>query len=225
MKTIAVLPLLLLSATALAQDEGAEEAAEAAEAAPVTYAMGDSGSRLYVITRKDSSTLASALSHDHAIEAKGWTGSITWTDGDPSACKLEFSVPAGQLVVDPSDLRSKAGLEGEGPGDSDKETIKEGMLGKDQLDASSHPNITFSSSGCSGSGTSITVKGTFTLRGKGKAVSVPLTISAADGRISAAGSFDIKATDHGFEPFSALFGQLKNLDEMTIVLDVKGSAR
>jgi hypothetical protein len=43
--------------------------------------------------------------------------------------------------------------------------------------------------------------------------------------MSAAGTFSAKATDFGFEPYSALLGALKNRNEMKFTVDVKGAAQ
>ncbi|MFZ5482007.1 MAG: hypothetical protein ACOZNI_34925 [Myxococcota bacterium] len=42
------------------------------------------------------------------------------------------------------------------------------------------------------------------------------------GQLRATGRFTIRATEFGFEPYSAFLGAVKNLDEMEVVVDVVG---
>lgn len=217
--------LALFVAPAHAQDEaaaeGTEEAAEEPAESASTYALSGT---IYVVVRKDEDTFASALSHNHAVKASGWSGSVTWHPSDASQCKVEISVPVASLVVDDNATRSLAGL-GEGPSDSDRQTIKENMLAADQLNGSKFPSVTFSSTSCSGTSGNVTVKGNMGLRGKTKAISPSLSVSADGSTFSAKGSFGVKHTDFGFEPFSALFGQLKNSNDLTFHVDVTGKAQ
>ena len=210
---------------ALAEDPAAEAAPEPAAApapSPVRYTLG-AGTALHVRVYKDPDTVAAGLSHDHAIASTQHSGSATWTVGDPSACKLDITVPVAGLDPDPDALRSKVGL----PGVLDagaRAEIKEHMLDSDQLNAKAFPNITFQSTGCSGSGEAITVAGKLTIRGKTKDVSVKMKVKADASGFSASGSLPIKATDYGFQPFSALLGALKNKNEMTLVVNLVGKA-
>lgn len=207
------------AAPAWAQDPAAAPAAPPA-AAPVRYALG-AGTALHVRVYKDPDTVASGLSHDHAIASTTHSGSVTWTVGDPAACKLEITVPVAGLDPDPDALRSKVGLPGVIEASARAE-IKEHMLDTEQLNAKAFPNITFASTACSGSGEAITVAGKLSIRGKTKDVSVKMKVKADASGFSASGSLPIKATDFGFQPFSALLGALKNKNDMTLVVNLVG---
>lgn len=65
----------------------------------------------------------------------------------------------------------------------------------------------------------MTLKGDFTMHGTTQAVSIPVTVSDTDG-LSLKGSFPVKATDYGIEPYSAMFGAVANKDEMKITFDL-----
>jgi len=217
--------LSLLVAPAHAQDEAAEGADEAAVEEVVesstTYALSGN---LYVVVRKDEDTTLSALSHNHAVKASGWSGTVTWHPSDASQCQVEISVPVASLIVDEGSTRALAGL-GEGPSDSDRNTIKENMLAADQLNGSKFPSITFSSTSCSGTSGNVTVKGNLSIRGATKAISPSLAVTADGSSFSAKGSFSVNHTDFGFDPFSAMFGQLKNNNELAFHVDVAGKAQ
>ena len=163
-------------------------------------------------------TLAADLSHDHAIQAVGWSGKGTWDWEDYSTCNISISVPVNNLQVDTPEIRKLAGLEGT-ISESMRKDVKKHMLSDIQLNAEKYPMITFQSTGCEGSDTEVTLNGNFTMHGMTKPISIPITISDSDG-LSIKGSFPVKATDYGFEPYSAMFGAVANKNEMKITFDL-----
>lgn len=208
-----------LTSNALAADPApAPAAAPAAAPTIATYTLDPIKSALYVQVYKDPSTLGAGLSHDHVVAATAWSGKVTWDTANVGACKVSITVPTSGLVNDESSLRAKVGyttmLD-----DGDRAEVKEHMLAADQLAASSFPNITFTSTSCAAPGT---VSGTMSIHGVGKAVSAPFTITADGTNFTAKGSWKVKLSDFGVAPFSALFGQLKNLDEVKFTIDAKG---
>ena len=86
-------------------------------ATPRDYAFLSNKGILYVQVYK-ADTLASAASHDHAIQAVGWSGKSTWDHDDYSSCNISISVPVNNLQVDKPEVRKLANIEG---------TISEGM--------------------------------------------------------------------------------------------------
>ena len=224
MKVAAVfIPAFMTSSMAFAQD-APEEATPVEEAAPAPVTYDLSKSDLIIQVFKDTEGLGAALSHDHAIKAGTVTGSFTWDAADPSACRLTVTVPVASLSPDETAVRKQVGLEGEVSA-SQREEIKENMLSKEQLNGANHKEITFVSSGCSGGGDNVTLKGQLSIRGKARNVSVPVWFSADASGFSAKGTLAINATDHGFEPYSALFGQLANRNEMKLHVNLAGAAK
>jgi len=225
---VAVAGMLVLSAGALAQTAPATTTTTttttmtAPTPAPISYKLDNSAGAIYVQVYKDPTTLAASLSHDHIIVSKGWSGSVTWDPTNPGACKVDITVPVNQLDNDNVDWRKKVGYDTV-LDDGDRAEVKEHMLEEDQLNAAKYPTISFKATKCEGSGTAIKVTGDFTLRGVTKSISVPMTISATDTAITAKGSFKVNQSSFGFQPYSALLGQLKNKDEMSFTIDVKGN--
>lgn len=227
MSRFSALPLMVLS-LALSAGALAQTPPPATEAPPppapvaVTYKLDPAAGNIYVQVFKDAETLAASLSHDHVVKAKGWTGSVTWDSTSPATCKVELSLPVAQLENDAPDLRKKVGYDSV-LDDGDRAEVKKHMLDTDQLNAAKFPTISFKATKCEGTGSSIKVSGDFTLHGVSKPVTVPMTITADGNTLTAKGSFKAKQSDYGITPFSALLGQLKNKDEMTFTIDVKGN--
>ncbi|MCB9794119.1 MAG: YceI family protein [Alphaproteobacteria bacterium] len=205
-------------------NEPATEPTPPTQPARATYTFDPSRSSLTVQVYKDPDTVGAALSHDHVIAARAWTGQATWDPSDLSACKVSFTVPVARLDVDPPKLRAAVGLEGE-LSEKQREEVKGNMLAKDQLWGDQHPNITFTSTGCAAKGEQVEVAGRLNIRGVDKDMRVTMTVSADGQSFTASGSFRAKATDFGFEPFTAGFGALKNKDAMRFAVSVTGSAR
>lgn len=218
--------IALMSGYASAEEPGEalpEAAPAEAPAAPEprTWKLDPGSSTLFVLVKHDPNTALSGLAHDHTVAATGWSGQVTWTEGDPSACKVEITVPVSGLVIDPPGLRQRAGLEGE-TDEGDKTKISDNMWGSRQLEKDRFPSITFASTSCSGSGTAITVAGNMSIHGVTKAVSLPMTISVSGDSFAAKGTMPSTASTWGFQPFTAAFGAIKNLDELQFTIDVRG---
>lgn len=188
-----------------------------------TFALDPGPSRLYVIVRNDTSTLASRLGHDHAISAETFRGTVEWDVSDPTACKVDISFPITALQVDPGNLRAEAGLDPDGAvGDGAKKTIRGNFSKKNQLWADQFPEIRYRATSCSGTTGAIEVTGDLTIRGTAKRLTVPLTIDVNATSFRAQGRFKASHQDFGFKPFSNLAGALRNLPELEFVFDLQG---
>lgn len=175
------------------------------------YAVSNSDTLLYIKVYKDPDTVAAGLSHDHAIRAATVSGNVTWDAASPGSCSVAITVPVSSLTPDETWLRQAAGLEGE-LDDGMREDVKKNMLSVGQLNGNAHPNITFQSTSC----TSSSISGNLTIRGKSQPVTMNATFADHEGGVKITGSLGITASQFGFEPYSALFGQLKNRDNMEL---------
>lgn len=213
---IPMMPMLLWSVAASAED--VPPAPAAAEAR--TWKLDPAASVLYVLVKHDTSTTLANMAHDHTIAATGWTGTVVWNPADPTACKVDITVPVAGLVVDPPGYRERANLHGETE-ESDKPKILDNMWGSRQLDKDRFPSITFSSTSCSGAGP-VVVSGNMTIHGVSRPVSLPMNITVDGDTFSAKGRLPSSTSQWGFEPFTAAMGMIKNLDELEFTIDVKG---
>jgi len=182
------------------------------------YTMDATSSELYVQVFKDPDTLGAGLSHDHVIQAAGWNGSISWDSADPSSCAIVVSVPVNRLVVDEPSLRQRVGYDTT-LSDSQREDVRGKMIGDGQLDGATYPLITFRSTSCN----SDSITGDLSIHGVAKSVTMAATIAADDANFSASGQLSIRASQFGFQPFSALMGQLKNRDDMLLHIKLVGT--
>ncbi|MEE2751461.1 MAG: YceI family protein [Myxococcota bacterium] len=193
-------------------------------AAPVEYSLVPQQSLIYVQVFKDPNTMGAGLSHDHVVKATGWRGSVTWDAEDISACKVSITVPVSGLVIDESSMREQVGYDAM-LSDSQRGDVREKMLSSGQLDGDSFSEISFNSTGCTESGTTVNVAGTMKLRGKQAKVVAQMKITADGESFKANGTMKTQGTKFGMEPFSAMFGQLKNQDDLQFTIRVKGSGK
>jgi polyisoprenoid-binding protein YceI len=212
--------LLLCGPVAFAEDVDMDATAEAT--GPTTYTLDPAKSVLAVLVKYDRNALVGG--HDHVIQASSFDGTVTWAPDDMGACKVSVSFPVDALVVDPPGSRDRAGLEGT-TGDGDKRKIKNNFMSKSQLDASNYPRVSFESTSCKADEDGAVVTGPLTLRGVGHTVSADMKISADGETFSATGSFSAVHSDWGFDPYTALFGSLRNDESLSFTIDVKGSAK
>ena len=189
-------------------------------ATPQDYAFLSNKGILYVQVYK-AETLASAASHDHAIQAVGWSGKATWDHEDYSSCDISITVPVNNLQVDKPEVRKLANIEGT-ISESMRMDVKKHMLSDVQLDAEKYPTISFKSSSCEGSDGKATLKGNFTLHGVTNPIEVSVKVSSENG-LRLQGSFPVKGTDYGIQPYSAMFGAVGNKDGLNITLDLQAA--
>jgi polyisoprenoid-binding protein YceI len=188
------------------------------------FVRDEGSSMLYILVFKDPDTLAAGLSHDHVVRATGWTGSFRWDPKDPKACDVQISVPVDKLAVDEPHMRKKVGFESTVK-DSDRAKIKKTMLGEKQLYSETHPTISFASRKCTGMDGGVVVAGMFELRGKKRPVAIEMKVARQGKRLTATGELKLKATDFGFDAFSAGLGALKNQNEMKLTVHFVGDSK
>jgi polyisoprenoid-binding protein YceI len=184
----------------------------------VTYRLGR---RSYASVLIKYDRKATIPGHDHVLVSRDVRGQVTWTEGNPSACKINVEIPASSLLVDPPGSRKRAGLEGE-TSEGDRKAILENALGKRQLDAAQFPTLSFVSTACLADGDRVKVSGMLTIHGVGKAVSPSMNIQVAEGVFTARGRLAATHADFGMEPYTAVLGALRNDPALSFDLEFVG---
>jgi len=195
------------------EDVPADEPTEAA-----SYTLDPAQSVLWVRTFKDT-----ALTHDHAIHATGWSGTILWDPEDATKCQVSIAVPVSGLVVDDPGVRQAAGIQADPPDEGDRRTIRDTMMGAEQLDIDGFPAITFTASKCSGTEGAVSVTGDLTVHGVTKAVTAAMNVSVEGGVFTADGGLDASHSDFGMTPFTFLLGAFANGEKLQFGVNVVGN--
>ena len=150
---------------------------------------------------------AAKAGHNLLLHVTAWQATLEVGD-DPTETSIV-------LDADATSLRVREGTGGmQALGDDDKASIQETI----DNDVLKRTGIAFRSTGVqtSADGSLMNVRGELTIVGKTCPIGFDLTVDA-DGRIS--GSAVIRQTDWGITPYSTLFGALKVVDEVEVVID------
>ncbi len=172
---------------------------------PGTHSFGPGNGTLSVKTGRTGA--AAKAGHNLLIHVTAWQAT------------LELGEDAAQtsivLDADATSLRVREGTGGmQALGDDDKANIQQTI----DDDVLKRTGIAFRSTAVQTSpdGSRMTVQGELTMVGKTCPIGFDLTVGD-DGRIS--GSAVVKQTDWGITPYSTLFGTLKVVDEVEVVID------
>lgn len=182
-----------------------------------TYKIVGAKSRVTIFSKTTSPVagLISRLAHTREMRTSSVSGSVVM-DGPCKPKSVDVSVSASSLsVVKKDDL-------------NDDNLVTVDKVTRDKiLEAGTYPKITFKSSGMNlkftGSNFKGSVKGSFTLHGVTKKVSVPMSGSVAGNTIKAKGSLSIDQTTYGITLLSFMGGMVSVTDPVTINLDITAS--
>lgn len=191
-----------------------------------TYAVSQKDSELYVQVYHERGTLASGFAHDHVIRAGKLDGQVRFDPAQPAQCRLTLNVPVRGLVVDAPAMRREVGYK-KMLDEGDRKTVREHMLDDDQLDAGEHPTIKMVASDCqpaAGKADVYNVRLAVTVRGKTKTRTVPVRIRTKGHELSATSAFNMKHSDFGMEPYSALLGAVKVAQPIRFVAKMHANA-
>jgi polyisoprenoid-binding protein YceI len=148
--------------------------------------------------------------HGHVIRARAFTGSVQYHPGDPSASRLEITIPADSLEVltppDTAEIRKVT------------QTMRTQVLHVDQ-----YSEIRFRASVKARRPAGFLLDGELTLAGQTRPVRVEATVQVGPDTLRAQGTFAVKQTDFGIKPFSSgPGGSVKVANRVTFGFDAVG---
>src|SRR5260370_16079903 len=143
-----------------------------------------------------------AMGHNHEIAASIAAGTV-----DVTAREVELHVHAGALEVRDPEISDK-----------DRTEIQSAMLGTQVLDAESHPEIVFRSTGAEAAGAgSSRANGNLTLRGH----THPVVVEVREGGEHYVGTARFKQTEFGIQPIKVAGGTIRVKDEILIEFNMQ----
>lgn len=163
------------------------------------YTLGPENATLTVRTRKGGA--AAKAGHNLVIEVTSWHGTLDLGDG-----------PTITLTADAHSLRVREGSGGVKRLDADDMVNIDQTIDEEVLKGTT---IAFRSTRVTHIDNGLDVEGELELAGRAHALT--FTLEVADGHLT--GTATVKQTDFGIEPYSAMFGTLKVLDEVEVVVD------
>jgi polyisoprenoid-binding protein YceI len=171
---------------------------------PGTYVFGPDSATLTVRTKKGGA--AAKAGHDLEIEVTRWNAKLELgerSEATLTADSSSFKVLAGTGGVSPLGAEEKASI----PKTIDEEVLKgrpiEFHSNRVEVDRGGH---------------TVDVEGELELFGAQRPISFKLNVGF-DGRL--AGAAQVKQSEWGIEPYTALFGTLKVADEVEVAIRAK----
>ena len=157
-----------------------------------------------------------SFGHDHVIQAKDITGDV-YLAKDFQTSGFSLTLPVVGFVVDDPAARSVEGPDfAKQPSAAAIDGTRKNMLGPDVLDAARYSEVRIRSVKLLGPdwGPDATVR--IELHGVARDVTVPIAVQRDSNGLSINGAFDLKQSDFGITPFSALGGGLQVADTLRV---------
>jgi len=177
-------------------------------------------SRSSIVVVLHKAGLLRFLGHEHGILVKDWDAEIRYDPARPELTEVSVTVRVPTLEIDSPEARRLADIDPDGPNEEETAEIRDKMLSADQLDAATHPTITFVSSRVQPRGDrGLRLSGTLSLHGQSREIEVPVTIEPGADGVRVTGEFEIKQRDYGIKPVS-IGGVVKVADKLDIKFDV-----
>lgn len=184
----------------------------------VVYTLDPSRSELVVQLFKAG--IGAKFAHDHVVRATSFAGQIRTDPADPSTTAITVEVQTTALQVDEPAVRQKYGLTTV-PSDHERQEIQAAMAAKGQLDITQYPSIRFQSTAVEPQAQEqYRVTGDLTIRGVTQSFTFPVQAELRDDLLHGWGSFSFKQSSFGYQPYSALFGAIRNQDEVMLHFEV-----
>ena len=218
---IAALALLLVSCGAPRPRPVPPQPAPAPSAPPqappagtTVYRIDPAQSELRVLVYRAGPM--AGFGHNHVIANRMLAGQIDFA-GTATASSFSIAIPVAGFVVDEEELRRQEGPDfpGEIPADAKQGTLHN-MLSPTLLDASQYPVITVRGTNITGTNDALTATLTVSVAGHESTFVAPFTLESAAGRLSVAGTLELRQSTLGLAPFSVMMGALQVRDDMRL---------
>ena len=160
---------------------------------------------------------AAKLGHNHVLSAPQFTGFFHLPSSGASSARFDLEFRLDELEFDKPEYRSPLGKAF--PAVLSPEDINgahDHMLGADNLQADRFPFVRIHSLQISGEAPKFAVKLEIEVHGQKREMWIPLTVEGLPDSLSVTGTFVLRQTDFGAQPFSVLGGLLAMQDEVVI---------
>jgi hypothetical protein len=194
--------------------------------------LGKSGGKVFALDPKTSAVqiyvfragAAARVGHNHVLSAPQFSGFFHLPSNGTSSARFDLEFRLDQLEIDNPLYRSTLGSAFSSllPAGAIEGT-REHMLGEDNLQADRFPFVRIHSLQIAGEAPKFAAKVEVEMHGQKREIWVPLNVEGLPEKLSVTGSFVLRQTDFGAQPYSILGGLLAVQDEVTIEFKLVGS--
>lgn len=179
---------------------------------PTSFDIGPENGRLLVRTHREG--LGARAGHDLVIEVTRWTGRVRLEAGEPPHGHVDVRIDARGLEV-------REGLGGARPlTERDRQEIKSNIEDK-VLHAEQEAELRFTAEQIVVGDHHAHVDGDLTIAGQTRPAGVEVELEPAADGLHARGAVQIRQTEFGIKPYSAMLGMLKVSDQVEVDFDVR----
>lgn len=155
------------------------------------------------------------MGHDHVVASRQVGGFVL---GTPAGFAADLYVALAAMSVDEPELRADAGFTTE-PSAEDRDGTRRNML--KSVDAAAHPFVTVSLVAPPPIAGNAVADVTMTLHGVSRSFAVPVQVRVEAATLEASGTFELRQSDFGIEPFSVLGGALRVEDRLDVSFELR----
>jgi polyisoprenoid-binding protein YceI len=154
--------------------------------------------------------------HNHTVEARQFGGDVYLAPQFKDSL-FSLTLPVQSFEVDRAEARAAAGADfASKPSASDIQGTTGHMLGADSLDAENYPDVTIQTVSVSGEEPKAEMTIRITLHGTARDLKVPVAVSREGDDLTASGAFELRQSEFGIHPYSALGGALEVADVLKV---------
>jgi len=160
---------------------------------------------------------AAKVGHNHVLSAPRFTGFFHQPGSAAAESRFDLEFRLDELEIDRPEHR--AGLGAAFASVLSPEAIqgtREHMLGESNLEADKYPFVRIHSLEITGESPRFAARVQVHMHGQSREIWVPLQVEGLPERLSVAGSFVLRQTDFGAQPYSVLGGLIAVKDEVVI---------
>jgi len=155
--------------------------------------------------------MGAKMGHDLVLKATKWQGTVNLDADNPAATSVEVSIDPRSLEI----LQATGGVKAL----SDKDRGEIASNSDKTLNTGKFPEITFKSTGVSGSAPNLRLTGNLTIAGKSSPVTLDVNVADAGGETKLTGKTQVVQSDFGVKPYSKL-GALKVKDPVDVEIQL-----
>lgn len=230
----AAMTLLSCSVTPPASPTGGVASAQSAhppELKAEYAALREAGGRVFTLDPSKSTVRiyvfrggrAASMGHNHVLSAPRFSGFFYLPPTGAANGRFDLAFRLDQLEIDNPKSRSALGSAFSSIlSPKDIKGAREHMLGGNNLQADKYPFVRVHSLQITGESPKFAAKVQIEMHGQQRAMWIPLTVEGLPERLSVAGSFVLRQTDFGVQPYSVLGGFLAVRDEVVIEFKLLG---
>jgi polyisoprenoid-binding protein YceI len=230
--SVAGLAILLSACQLTAPQPAVAPAVPAPQDLRAPYArLARDGARVYALDAAASTVRiyvfrggkVAKVGHNHILGVSQFEGYAAMPGDSAAQARFDLRVPLASLVIDDPAWRALTGENFGGERSaSDIEGTRRNMLGPKVLDAGHFPNLDIRSVSIQGDWPELVAETAITLKGQTRTQWLPLQVQRQADSLRATGTFVLRQTDFGIEPFSVLGGLMAVQDEVVVRFELVG---